>query len=167
MFQDITATIGSYSSFPYLATVLGASGIAATLGFQWWKQKKYKPLQALPSPDKHWLLGNIPELSVAVKQKKFFQLLFDWSKQLGLMYVVWNGSRPTVILSKPKVIDDTIINGMRDGSLVRSKGLRKAWNDIASSPILLGETGSEWQWHRKESLITSIYFSLEQHILLY
>lgn len=84
MFQDITAQIGSYSSFSYLATVLGlgASGIVGTLGLQWWKQKKYKPLQALPSPPKHWLLGNIPELSVAVKQKKFFQLLFDWSKQL-------------------------------------------------------------------------------------
>ncbi len=149
MFQDITAQIGFNSSFPYLATVLGVSGIAGTLGLQWWKQNKYKPLQALASPHKHWLLGNIPELSVAVKQRKFFQLLFDWSKQLGPMYVIWNGSRPIVILSKPKVIDDTIINGMRDGSLVRSKGLRKAWNDISSSPILLGETGTEWQWRRK------------------
>lgn len=66
------------------------------------------------------------------------------------MYVVWNGGRPIVILSKPKVIDDTIINnGMRDGSLVRSKGVRKAWNDITSSPILLGETGTEWQWRGK------------------
>lgn len=62
---------------------------------------------------------------------------------------MWNGSRPVLILSKPKVIEDTIINGMRDGSLIRSKRVRKAWNDMTSSPILLGETGTEWQWRRK------------------
>jgi unspecific monooxygenase len=64
------------------------------------------------------------------------------------MYVVWNGSSPLVILSKPKVIEDTIVNGMRDGSLIRSERLRQAWNDI-SGPILIGETGTEWQWRRK------------------
>jgi len=64
------------------------------------------------------------------------------------MYVIWNGRTPVVILSNPKVIEDTIINGMRDGSLIRRKQLREAWNDISGS-IMLGETGTEWQWRRK------------------
>ncbi len=83
----------------------------------------------------------------AVKEKKYFQLLFDWSQQLGPMYVYWTGN-PILVLSKPKVIEDTIVNGMRDGSLVRSEQTRKAWNDIGG-PILLGQTGTEWQWRRK------------------
>ena len=149
MLQDITGQIADSSSFPYLATLLGVTGVAGTIGWRWWKQKNtYKLLQSLPCPPKHWLLGNIPQILAAVKQKKFFQLLFDWSQQLGPMYVMWNGSYPVVVLSKAKVIEDTIVNGMRDGSLIRSKRLRKAWNDI-SGPILLGETGSEWQWRRK------------------
>ncbi|MHC5745507.1 MAG: cytochrome P450 [Nostoc sp.] len=63
------------------------------------------------------------------------------------MYVCWT-DQPTLVLSKPKVIEDTIINGMRDGSLVRSQRASKAWNDI-SGPILLGQNGSEWQYRRK------------------
>ncbi|OUL19260.1 cytochrome P450 [Nostoc sp. RF31YmG] len=149
MFQEITAQIAYSDSFPYLATVLSVTSIAGTLGWRWWKQKNtYKSLQSLPSPPKHWLLGNLPQVLAAVKQKKYFQLIFDWSQQLGPMYVVWTNSYPVVVLSKPKVIEDTIINGMRDGSLIRSERSRKAWNDI-SGPILLGETGAEWQWRRK------------------
>ncbi|MDZ8055325.1 MAG: cytochrome P450 [Aulosira sp. ZfuVER01] len=149
MFQEITAQIAYSDSFSYLATALGATSIAGTLGWRWWKQKNtYKSLQSLPSPPKHWLLGNLPQVLAAVKQKKYFQLLFDWSQQLGPMYVIWTNSYPIVILSKPKVIEDTIVNGMRDGSLIRSERSRKAWNDI-SGPILLGETGVEWQWRRK------------------
>ncbi|WP_392531554.1 cytochrome P450 [Nostoc sp. C117] len=147
MLQDITAQIDS-SSFPYLATILGVTSIAGTLGWRWWKQKnRYKSLQSLPSPPKHWLLGNLPQLLAAVKQKKYFQLLFDWSQQLGPMYVYWT-SHPVLVLSQAKVIEDTIVNGMRDGSLVRSQKTIKAWNDI-SGPILFGQNGSEWQWRRK------------------
>ena len=70
------------------------------------------------------------------------------SQQLGSMYVYWNGGNPVLVLSNPKVIEDTIVNGMKDGSLVRSERLSKAWNDI-SGPILLGQNGAEWQWRRK------------------
>ncbi len=126
------------------------TSIAVTIGWRWWKQKNTynKSLQSLPSPPKHWLLGNLPQVLAAVKQKKLFQQLFDWSQQLGPMYVIWNGNNPGVILSKPKVIEDTIVNGMKDGSLIRSEQLCKAWNDI-TSPILIGETGAQWQWRRK------------------
>ncbi|WP_375505573.1 cytochrome P450 [uncultured Nostoc sp.] len=149
MFQDITAQIAYSNSLPYLATVLGVTSIALTIGWRWWKQKNaYKSLQSLPSPPKHWLLGNLPQILAAVKQKKLFRQIFDWSQQLGPMYVIWNGNYPVVILSKPKIIENTIVNGMKDGSLIRSEQLRKAWNDI-SSPILIGETGTEWQWRRK------------------
>ncbi|MHC5826760.1 MAG: cytochrome P450, partial [Nostoc sp.] len=63
------------------------------------------------------------------------------------MYVYWTGY-PILVLSKPKVIEDTIVNGMRDGSLIRSQRTSKAWNDI-SGPILFGQSGSEWQYRRK------------------
>lgn len=63
------------------------------------------------------------------------------------IYVYW-ADYPTLILSKPSAIESTIINGMKDGSLIRSQNVSRAWNDI-SGPILLGESGSEWQWRRK------------------
>ncbi|AFZ11054.1 Unspecific monooxygenase [Crinalium epipsammum PCC 9333] len=147
MLQKIAAQI-AVASFPNLATVLGITSIVGILSFYWLKQKNtYKPLQSLPSPPKHWLLGNIPQVLSAVKQKKFFQLVFEWSKELGSMYVYW-ADKPVVVLSKPKVIEETIINGMRDGSLVRPELANKAWNDLAG-PILIGQNGSEWQWRRK------------------
>ncbi|MGB3208530.1 MAG: cytochrome P450 [Crinalium sp.] len=147
MFQKIAAQI-AVASFPDLAPVLGITSIVGILSFYWWKQKNtYKPLQSLPSPPKHWLLGNIPQVLSAVKQKKFFQLVFEWSKELGSMYVYW-ADKPVVVLSKPKIIEETIINGMRDGSLVRPELANKAWNDLAG-PILIGQNGSEWQWRRK------------------
>lgn len=148
MFQKIAAQIAFSDSFAYLVTVLGVTSTAVILGWRWWKQKNnYKSLHSLPSPPRHWLLGNIPQVLAAVKQKKYFQLLFDWSQQLGPMYVFWTGN-PILVLSKPKVIEDTIVNGMRDGSLVRSQRVSKAWNDIGG-PILFGQNGAEWQWRRK------------------
>ncbi|MDF5733191.1 MAG: cytochrome P450 [Rhizonema sp. PD38] len=148
MFQKIAAQIAFSDSFPYLVTALGVTSIVVIQGLRWWFQKNtYKSLHSLPSPKRHWLLGNIPQVLAAVKQKKYFQLLFDWSQQLGPMYVYWTGY-PVLILSKPKVIEDTIVNGMRDGSLVRSFQETLAWNDLAG-PILLGQNGTEWQWRRK------------------
>ncbi len=148
MFQEIAAQIAFPSLFPYSVTFLGFTSVVGILGWRWWKQKNiYKSLASIPSPPRHWLLGNAPQVLAAVKQKKFFQLLFNWSQQLGPMYVFWIGY-PTLVLSKPKVIEDTIINGMRDGSLIRSQRASKAWNDIGG-PILFGQNGTEWQWRRK------------------
>ncbi len=110
MFQDITAQINDFSLFSYLVTVSGVTSIAGILSWRWWKHKSaYKPLELLPSPPKHWLLGNLPQVLLAVKQKKLFRQVFDWSQQLGPIYVLWYGSSPGVILSQPKVIEDTIV----------------------------------------------------------
>ena len=148
MIQNIAAQITFSNSSPYLATVSAVTGIGVILGWRWRKQKNnYKSLDSLPSPSRHWLFGNTPQVLAAVKQKKYSQLLFDWSQRLGPMYVYWVG-RPVVVLSKAKVIEDTIVNGMRDGSLIRFEGVNKAWNDM-SGPILIGQTGAEWQWRRK------------------
>ncbi len=143
MLQGIVPDISLLSLGLYLALIL-----PGFLGWRWWKKKNhYKSLSSVPSPPRNWLLGNIPQILAAVKEKKFFKLLFDWSQQLGPIYVYWT-NYPVLILSQPKAIEETIINGMKDGSLVRSPRLQKAWNDI-SSPILLGEDGTEWQWRRK------------------
>ncbi|GAB1544646.1 hypothetical protein NUACC21_73220 [Scytonema sp. NUACC21] len=148
MFQEIADRVAFSASSLNLATVLGVTSTVGIVGWRWWKKKNaYKFLKSLPSPPKHWLLGNIPQVLAAVKQKKFFQLLFEWSKELGSMYVYW-ANEPVLVLSQPKVIEETIINGMRDGSLIRSERTSTAWNDIAG-PILLGQSGTEWQWRRK------------------
>jgi hypothetical protein len=87
MFQDITAQIDYSDSFPYLATVLGVTSIAGILAWRWWKQKNtYKSLQTLPSPPKHWLFGNLPQLLVAVKQKKLWFFSTCYAKLLKYRY---------------------------------------------------------------------------------
>ncbi|MFM1841545.1 MAG: hypothetical protein RLZZ490_276 [Cyanobacteriota bacterium] len=130
-------------------TLLTTTAIAGLVGWRYrHNQHRFKALTALPSPPKHPLWGNIPAVLRAVKQKQFFQLLWDWSKQNGPMYVYWVGSSPVLMLAKAKLIEDTIITGMRDGQLVRSDSVRQAWNDI-SGPILLGLEGEDWKWRRK------------------
>lgn len=70
MFQ-LAAAIASFDSSPYLATVLGVTTIVGILGWRWWQKKNtYKSLYSLPSPPQHWLLGNLPQVLAAVKQKK-------------------------------------------------------------------------------------------------
>ena len=149
MLQEIIAQISFPSYSSYLALVLGVISLAGVLGWRWWKRKNtYKSLNSVPSPPRHWLLGNIPQVLAAVKEKKYFQLLFDWSQQLGPIYVYWAGY-PVLVLSQPKAIEETIINGMRDGSLVRTQRTREAWNDMIGGPILIGQYGTEWQWRRR------------------
>ena len=145
--SQIAAQVAFSNSFPYIA-ISGVTTIVVILSWLWWKQKNtYKSLRSLPSPPRHLLLGNLPQVLTAVKQKKYFQLLFDWSQQLGPMYVYWTGN-PVLVLSQPKVIEETIVNGMKDGSLVRSPQANKAWNDIVG-PILFGQDGPQWQWRRR------------------
>lgn len=139
--------ISSITIFPYIFSIAIIIILVILSGRYLEKRKHFQVLKALPSPPKHWLLGNIPQMLAAVKKKQFFQLIFDWSKQYGSIYVYW-ADTPVVILSNPLVIESTIINGMRDGSLVRSQNASRAWNDI-SGPILLGQSGTEWQWRRK------------------
>jgi unspecific monooxygenase len=123
------------------------------LGLLLWRsrrhQKRYQSLYRLPSPPRNWFLGNIPQLLQAIKQKQFFRLLADWSQAYGPTYLYWIGRRqPVLVLSQPAVIEQTIIHGMQDGSLVRTPTANRAWNDI-SGPILVGQSGDEWQWRRK------------------
>ncbi len=142
MFPKIAAQINLSPSFSYLATALGITTIAGIIVWRWWRhQNSYKSLYSLPSPSGHWLLKNTPQVLLALKEKKYFQLLFNWAEQLGPIYVFWTNA-PILVLSKPKVIEETIVNGMRDGSLVRSQRARQAWNDI-SGPILLGQDSTE------------------------
>ncbi|MBD2234442.1 cytochrome P450 [Phormidium tenue] len=129
----------------WLPLVLGAVGL---LGWQRWaKQQRFKSLRSLPSPPQHWLLGNIPQLLGAVKNRQLFQILFDWSKEFGPKYVYWVGY-PVLVLSQPKLIDSTIVQGTRDGSLARTGNSQQAWNDLMG-PIMIGKDGAEWQWRRK------------------
>ncbi len=135
-------------SFPYVVLTTIFITLVGILGWRYWEKRRcYQSLKSVPSPPGHWLLGNIPQVLEAVKKKQFFQLLFDWSQQYGPIYVYWAGY-PVLVLSKPSAIESTIINGMRDGSLIRSQNTSRAWNDI-SGPILLGQGGAEWQWRRK------------------
>ena len=74
MFQSISSQINSSSPFLLsLGIVLGVTSIASVLSWRWWKKKEaYKPLKSLPSPPQYLVLGNLPQILAAVKQKKFF-----------------------------------------------------------------------------------------------
>ncbi|MGL5133287.1 MAG: hypothetical protein ACRC78_12205, partial [Planktothrix sp.] len=76
-------------SVPLILTVIFLN-LVGILGWRYWeKRKRYQSLKSLPSPPRHWLLGNIPQVLEAVKKKQLFKLMFDWSQQYGPMYVYW------------------------------------------------------------------------------
>ncbi len=134
--------------------VLVGSGIAiSTIGvfaFKWWSERhRYRCLENLPSPQgRHWFFGHGRQILASVKEKKYFKLLFDWAKELGPIYVYWISNTPIIILSDPKLMENTLIDGVKQGAWVRTPSGQKAWND-AVGPILLGQNGTEWQWRRK------------------
>ena len=143
-------TLGSLTVLtqpPLLITSLLVA-IAGTLAWWAWRRRRhFASLRQLSGPLGLPLLGNIPEVLSAVRHKRFFQLLHTWSKAYGPVYVYWTG-KPVLVLSRPALIEATIVQGMRSGSLIRSPGMRRAWNDMRG-PILIGEDGPEWQWRRK------------------
>ena len=129
-----------------LATLL--AGGVVLIGWRAWRRyQHFKVLRRLPSPAGVPVLGNLPQLLRAVRNKRFFLLLFTWSQRYGPVFVYWQG-KPVVVLSNPALIETTIVQGMRSGQLARSAGIRRAWNDLRG-PILIGEDGPQWQWRRK------------------
>lgn len=116
-------------------------------GKWWYAKQKFRPLESLPSPPKHWLLGNIPQIVAAVKAKKFFLFVFEWSQKLGSMYVLWS-SPPRLILGKPHLIENILIQGMKEGKVKRSPHAHQIWNEM-SGPVMIGQNNEEWQWRRK------------------
>lgn len=143
-------TLGSFavlSQPPWLGTWLLAAVVGPLAWRAWRRQRQFASLRQLPSPPGVPLLGNIAEVLSAVRHKRFFQLLHAWSKAYGPVFVYWAGN-PVLVLSRPALIETTIVQGMRSGSLIRSPGIRRAWND-GRGPILIGEEGPEWQWRRR------------------
>lgn len=132
---------------PWLFTTL-LVGVAGLLAWRAWRRRRqFAPLRQLPSPPGVPLLGNIPAVLSAVRHKRFFQLLYDWSQAYGPVYV-YRAGKPVLVLSRPALIENAIVQGMRSGSMIRSPGTRRAWNDMRG-PILIGEEGPEWQWRRR------------------
>ncbi|SBO43261.1 Cytochrome P450 [Cyanobium sp. NIES-981] len=132
---------------PWLLPALPVA-VAGLLAWGAWRRRRhFAPLRQLPSPPGVPLLGHIPAVLAAVRQKRFFQLLHVWSETYGPAYVYWAG-RPVLVLSRPALIETTIVQGMRSGCLIRSPGTRRAWNDMRG-PILIGEDGPAWQWRRR------------------
>ena len=135
-------------SFSVLAIAIGTLSILGILAGKWWQQKRaYRSLESLPSPPKHWLLGNIPQLLAAVKAKRYSLFIFEWAQKLGPMYVLW-ANVPLVIVSKPHIIETILMKEIKAGNVARSRLMDRAWNDMMG-PILLGQTGTEWKWRRK------------------
>ncbi|MGF1487488.1 MAG: cytochrome P450 [Prochloraceae cyanobacterium] len=152
----------------WLETCVAIGGTATTsiLALKWWSNyQRFKSLQTLPCLKKYLFFGNALQLSTAVKQKKYFQLLYDLATKFNSTFAYWVGNTPVVILSDPRVIETTIVNGMKAGYLVRTKKVQKAWNDI-SGPILLGQDGADWQWRRKTWNPEFTSKALSKHILI-
>ena len=148
MLPSIVAQVAAAALLPKLLPLTGLGAVTLLGWRQWQRSQKSKHLQDLPGPKRHWLLGNIPQILGAVKQKTYFKLMADWSQEYGSVFICWINKVPMLILSQPEAIERTIVNGMRDGSLIRSQRSVHAWNDI-SGPILIGQSGEAWQWRRK------------------
>ncbi len=130
------------------------SGMAISiLGFlslrSWNNYQKYKSLHSLPSPQGNWLLGNAPQLLEAARENKFFSLLSEWRKDYGPMYVFWIAGRPTIVLSKPKIIEEILTQKQKDLTFVRSPRLRKLWKELFGGETIIEQEGKEWQWRRQ------------------
>jgi len=95
-----------------------SGGAISILGFLSWRAwnnyQKYKSLRSLPSPQGNWLLGNVPQLLEAARENKFFSILSEWRKDYGPMYVFWIARRPTIVLSKPKIIEEILTQKQKD-----------------------------------------------------
>lgn len=139
------------SIFSNLSVAIATSNAAVIelFSWQWWQQKKYSSLRSLPSPQGHWLLGNAPQLLAAAKEKKFFSCLSNWAKELGPMYVLWVAGKPTLILSKPRVIEEILTRKQKELTLVRSLRLRKLWKELFGGSTIIEQEGTEWQWRRQ------------------
>ena len=128
-------------------TALSATAVFA---LKWWSNsQRYKSLRSLPSPDGYPILGNLPQLLSAAKQGKYFTLFRDWAEELGSMYVIWSFGKPGIILSKPKVIEKTIVRGLKEKTLIRDPKHRNIWQDIFGAPVMIQQDGESWQWRRQ------------------
>ena len=124
--------------------------VAVLFSWHWWHQKtKYSSLRLLPSPPGNWLLGNAPQLLAAAKENKFFSSLSNWGDELGSMYILWSLNRPFLILTKPRVIENILVQGQKEGTLVRDPELRELWGNLFGAPIMIQQEGFEWQWRRQ------------------
>ncbi|MBP0017709.1 MAG: cytochrome P450 [Cyanobacteria bacterium SBLK] len=135
-------------SWPVLAIFMGTVGIFGILVGKWWQQKRaYRLLATLPSPPKHWLFGNMLQLSAAVNKQQFSQFLFDWAQKLGPIYILW-ANIPLVIVSKSHVIETILTKEIKEGTVMRSRLMSLGMNDM-TGPVIIGQTGTEWKWRRK------------------
>ena len=147
-----------------------ATSSAAVIGlftWRWWQQKKYSSLRALPSPKGNWLLGNAPQLLAAAKEKKFFSCLSNWAFELGPMYVFWVAGRPTLILSKPRVIEEILTRRQKELTIVRAPRLRKLWKELFDGSTIIQQEGAQWQWRRQtfNQSLTSTHLNVYLEII--
>ena len=130
-----------------------SGGAISILGFLSWRSwnnyQKYKSLRSLPAPTGYPILGNLAQLLSAAKQGRYFTLLSNWAEELGSMYVVWNLGKPGIILSQPKVIEKTIVRGLKDKTLIRDPKQRNIWQDLFGAPVMIQQDGEPWQWRRQ------------------
>ena len=130
-----------------------SGGAISILGFLSWRSwnnyQKYKSLRSLPSPKRNWLLGNAPELLKAARENRFNSLRTDWAKALGPIYVYWIGNKPTLILSQPKLITQTLTSGFKDKNLIRDPQQVNTWEAILGAPVMIQKDGEEWKWRRQ------------------
>ncbi|MDJ0719626.1 MAG: cytochrome P450 [Prochloraceae cyanobacterium] len=126
-----------------------ATVIVGIIAYQWWRNyQKYRSLRSLPSPPGNWLLGNLPDLIAALKAGKLPQLFMEWSQEFEDMFVIWNFGRPNLVIGNPKLIEEILLKGQKEGNFGRGGSFYSAYADVFG--VHLGnQIGEEWQWRRK------------------
>ncbi|MBD2106729.1 cytochrome P450 [Nodosilinea sp. FACHB-13] len=133
-----------------LASVLVlASTVAGGLGWRWRQQaQRLQSLRALPTPPGHWPSGNALELIALAKNGRFSQKFLEWTQQYGPLFVVWLFNNPILIVSKPKLIEQILVQGQSDGIFARSPNFYGAYQDVFGVHIG-NQKGQEWKWRRQ------------------
>lgn len=123
--------------------------VAGGLGWRWRQQaQQLQSLKALPSPPGHWLSGNVSELIALAKNGKFSQKFLEWTQEYGPLFVVWVFNKPILLVSKPKLIEQILLQGQSDGIFARSPNFYGAYQDVFG--IHIGnQKGQEWKWRRQ------------------
>ena len=123
--------------------------ILGGVGWWWWRRREqWQGLRALPSPSGNWLSGNVPELMALAKTGQFSQQFLQWTQDYGPLYVIWVFNKPILMVSKPRAIEDILIQGQNDGTFIRSPAFYTAYKDVFGVHIG-NQVGAEWKWRRQ------------------
>jgi cytochrome P450 len=110
---------------------------------------KYRSLTGIPSPPGNILLGNLPQLMKVIRTNRLYLQLSEWAATYGSVYTFWFVGSPSVVVSRPRVIEELLVRQQKDGSLIRHQQSSRVWETVFGGDTMENQTAEEWQWRRQ------------------